>query len=569
MTTLAGPFVVRTQKGNFHAADPAQAWQIATATGEGLIEIVDQGRGLKLSLAELAQQAEASGSATMELSGHAAPYSDLGLSTTAPPPPSVSARLRRTSDIHIVRQSRSRTTPPLLVLSVAVGAVLLLTLVLVAVASGPERTAPQAAVVTAPAPPRNAPVMVSAPALRPNLPAGQPRPTLPVSAPPAIPVPVSAPTLPQPAVLPPAAVPPATPVLAPTLPPPPAATGPETGLWPELAAAQRTWLSSAIDALRQHRSLPSGIEVLPAPHAEALRRCADALTALPAQTATQLPALLKVKAALPLGGKAMPLVGGDLRTLEVEAGVGRMVLQWQDLSMDHMLALITRLDRAALAKEGSAAPAIAWALFAPQAPAAEATTAEALRLRAAALAPAKPPQPQPPPPPPEPKLLWRVNLAGAAAESEGLAFESFAAAKERGLQCEATNVAGGVDQPLIPPTPPGLATVLGSVIWSANAQWSLHLPVGDGVCLVRVWVLENHTSNFRSFDVLAEGQRVLADIGKLERGHWQDYTTEPFPVRDGTLDLTFVRSNMEPQCCAVEVMLLPDPAPVQVAPKSR
>jgi hypothetical protein len=108
---------------------------------------------------------------------------------------------------------------------------------------------------------------------------------------------------------------------------------------------------------------------------------------------------------------------------------------------------------------------------------------------------------------------------------------------------------------------------------------SYNLPVPDGQYVVRLHFAEiwagTVKSNMRKFDVLVEGEKVLAsydiaaDVGPMTAAIKQVVTT----VRDGSLDIDFRHVVENPKISAIEVFALPpgaapppDPAPPTVFP---
>jgi hypothetical protein len=101
-----------------------------------------------------------------------------------------------------------------------------------------------------------------------------------------------------------------------------------------------------------------------------------------------------------------------------------------------------------------------------------------------------------------------------------------------------------------------------------SERMSYHLPVADGQYVVRLHFAEiwagTVKSNMRQFDVIVEGQRVLAaydiaaEVGSMTATVKQLVTS----VRDGNLDIDFAHVVENPKVSAIEVFALgPDQAP--------
>lgn len=397
-----GPFLVRTSKGSFPAADAEQALALVRAAGEGLHEIIDQASGKRVGPEQLAPDIPLPGprcGSTTELLEHVAEAGDLTLD--APPSRRSSGRLPQAHAGRTpARLQVRRRSGPTLALILAVSCVLLVAAVgaLLLVPRQPRSPSGQEA-------PRT-PVPAVEPA-RPTLPRSGPTerelrpapPPLRVAVPPARPSPVqsgtsASTTPPQAAGTERSAAASSTVLTPPAIPATSAAV--QADPWPPLDAEQRQRLRLALAALRQRRT--AGLPQLPGNWASALHACAAAVEGLPEALAAQAPDLVRRKTTLPMGDPPLVLEEMDAERLVLGAENGRLELRVRDLAMDQLLALASRCDRTALARAGERRPAMVLALFSQVAPPAEPGTADALRLRAAAREPAaEPPEAAPPP----------------------------------------------------------------------------------------------------------------------------------------------------------------------------
>lgn len=131
-----------------------------------------------------------------------------------------------------------------------------------------------------------------------------------------------------------------------------------------------------------------------------------------------------------------------------------------------------------------------------------------------------------------------INFNGGAVTLEGNAWQSYAAALSEGLSVNAPNLTTTSVTP-VPATDASTNAMLISAIWKQTTL-QVGQPVSNGNYQVYLWVMENHQSNVRSFQVRLEGVEVASNVGNLSLGAWRKYGPYTTTVGDGFLNLDLV-----------------------------
>jgi len=87
--------------------------------------------------------------------------------------------------------------------------------------------------------------------------------------------------------------------------------------------------------------------------------------------------------------------------------------------------------------------------------------------------------------------------------------------------------------------------MLNTAVWLPTS-FGLRQTIPNGTYQVFFWLLENHQSNFRSFDVRLEGATAAQGIGTLPYGTWSKYGPYSVTVGDGVLSIDLVRNFGDP-----------------------
>ncbi|MBA3699994.1 MAG: DUF4038 domain-containing protein [Planctomycetes bacterium] len=147
------------------------------------------------------------------------------------------------------------------------------------------------------------------------------------------------------------------------------------------------------------------------------------------------------------------------------------------------------------------------------------------------------------PPPPTGGFVLGVNLGGAAVTIDGNAWRSDATARSSGMTTTAPNTATTNVTPS-PATDSATRSMLNTAIWGGT--FTVGQTISNGSYDVYLWVIENHQSNYRRFDVQVEGATVASGIGNLAIGSWVKYGPYRANVSDGRLDVNLVRVVGDP-----------------------
>lgn len=158
-----------------------------------------------------------------------------------------------------------------------------------------------------------------------------------------------------------------------------------------------------------------------------------------------------------------------------------------------------------------------------------------------------------------------INLNGPAVTIAGLPWRSHAQALVSGLSF---TTAVSLAATTVTPTPAvdtDTAAMLNRAVWNSNATLGLRQTVAAGPWDVQLFVMENHRTDHRSFDVRIEGVTVAAGIGRLALGQWVAYGPYRTTVTDGALDLELVQAVGSPHLMGLVLTpVVPPPAVIRV-----
>jgi hypothetical protein len=145
-----------------------------------------------------------------------------------------------------------------------------------------------------------------------------------------------------------------------------------------------------------------------------------------------------------------------------------------------------------------------------------------------------------------------INLGGGTVAIEGNAWRADASARANGFTTNAPNVASTNVSP-VPSTDADTRAMLNSALWGGG-NLSLGQALGNGAYDVYLWVMENHQSNYRRFDVKIEGAAVASGIGDLALGAWRKYGPYRTTVGDGRLDVELVKVAGDPHVMGLAIV---------------
>lgn len=145
-----------------------------------------------------------------------------------------------------------------------------------------------------------------------------------------------------------------------------------------------------------------------------------------------------------------------------------------------------------------------------------------------------------------------INFNGNAVTIEGNAWQSYSTALANGLAVSAPNLTTTLVTPS-PATDSATSAMLNSVVWKSAASLNMTQTLTNGNYKVYIWVMENHQSNFRSFNLNLEGAQVASAIGNLSVGSWVKYGPYNVTVGDGSLNLDLIRITGEPHIMGLAI----------------
>lgn len=153
-----------------------------------------------------------------------------------------------------------------------------------------------------------------------------------------------------------------------------------------------------------------------------------------------------------------------------------------------------------------------------------------------------------------------INIGGGPVTIDGERWLGMDEARAQGLRVDDDVVTDRIDRPAQPPVDADMATMLATTCNPSqrprDGDWELHQAVPDGDYALELWFQELHQDHYRTFDVIAEGRVVATAIGDLPLGHWRRYGPWTVPVRDGVLDLRFLRRTGTPDVMGLRLTRL-------------
>ncbi len=111
--------------------------------------------------------------------------------------------------------------------------------------------------------------------------------------------------------------------------------------------------------------------------------------------------------------------------------------------------------------------------------------------------------------------------------------------------------------------------MLNGGIWAPAADVNFSQTLTNGNYVVYLWAVENHLSNYRSYNVKLEGVQVASAIGRLTNNRWARYGPYPVTVNDGTLNVNLQRVTGDPCAQGIEIWSAATPTPTPTPPVAR
>lgn len=158
----------------------------------------------------------------------------------------------------------------------------------------------------------------------------------------------------------------------------------------------------------------------------------------------------------------------------------------------------------------------------------------------------------PPPPPPDGPFVKGINFNGSAATIEGDAWTSHAGALSSGLSFPTAPRVWTSQIAPVPAVDAATNAMLNSAVWN-DADFSFSQTLTNGAYSVYFWVLENHQSSYRSFDIRLEGSTAAAAVGTLSYGSWMKYGPYPVTVGDGALTVNVIKQFGDPHLMGMAI----------------
>ncbi|WP_217592889.1 right-handed parallel beta-helix repeat-containing protein [Cohnella sp. GbtcB17] len=148
-----------------------------------------------------------------------------------------------------------------------------------------------------------------------------------------------------------------------------------------------------------------------------------------------------------------------------------------------------------------------------------------------------------------------INLNGGAVTIEGNDWISHSAALSQGLSFPAGANLSANGTPLVPAPAADAATagMLNTNVWKLGAALPINQTLPNGKYQIYFWVMENHQSNYRKFNVVLEGATVDADIGNMPINEWVKYGPYDVSVGDGVLNIELQNTLKDPMINGIAI----------------
>ncbi|MFD0670785.1 fibronectin type III domain-containing protein [Cohnella sp. GCM10027633] len=148
-----------------------------------------------------------------------------------------------------------------------------------------------------------------------------------------------------------------------------------------------------------------------------------------------------------------------------------------------------------------------------------------------------------------PTFFKGINFNGGAVTIGGNAWLAESAA---GLTLGTVSRASTTVTPS-PAVDSATSSMLNTAIWNSTGL-NVAQSLANGTYQVYVWVIENHQSNYRTFNVKLEGTQVTSSpIGSLALGSWAKYGPYNVTMSDGTLNMELVKVTGDPHVMGMEI----------------
>lgn len=145
-----------------------------------------------------------------------------------------------------------------------------------------------------------------------------------------------------------------------------------------------------------------------------------------------------------------------------------------------------------------------------------------------------------------------IDFNGSGGSIGGRTWRSYAGALASGLSVGSASTTTSSRTP-VPSVDSTTGAMLNSAIWERRGDLVMSQTLPNGGYQVYLWVMENHKTNFRSFNVALEGTTVATGIGTMPLASWQRYGPYPATVADGRLDIVLVDGQAAPHIMGLEI----------------
>ena len=163
------------------------------------------------------------------------------------------------------------------------------------------------------------------------------------------------------------------------------------------------------------------------------------------------------------------------------------------------------------------------------------------------------------PTPPPVTFVKAININGNAATINGNIWTSYSSALASGFST--SNAIYSTNITFAPAVDSATNGMLNGGIWSPTGDVNFSQTLANGNYVVYLWAVENHLSNYRSYNVKLEGVQVASAIGRLSNNRWARYGPYNVTVDDGTLNVNLQRITGDPLVQGVEIWSAAAPAP--------
>lgn len=145
-----------------------------------------------------------------------------------------------------------------------------------------------------------------------------------------------------------------------------------------------------------------------------------------------------------------------------------------------------------------------------------------------------------------------INLNGNAVVIDGHSWTSYSTALNSGFSTSPVNSFSN-NITWAPAVDGNTNTMLNTVLYKSAGSFTMNQTLANGNYKLYFWLTENYADNGRSEDIKLEGFTVAAGVGRMAKNTWLKLGPYAVAVKDGVLNIDFVRISGDPQCAGLAI----------------